>query len=99
MPKVERSNKDSSLPVIGGTSSLNASAGDTIQDHSTANNQQDQFNVEEAWAEIRKVPFREGLEMGVNFAGFEAWYSNPRPPLPPSLAAALLLSLLFHLAT
>eukprot|EP01046_Picozoa_sp_COSAG06_P060131 COSAG06_NODE_12683_length_1343_cov_1.403537_1_plen_211_part_00 len=47
------------------------------------------LSLDKAWAEIRKVPFDSGNELGVNFAGFEAWWkertgmSDPDIPVLP----------------
>ena len=43
------------------------------------------FNLEEAWSEIRKVPFAEGKKLGVNFAGFEAWWKGKSGATEPDI--------------
>eukprot|EP01043_Picozoa_sp_COSAG02_P010048 COSAG02_NODE_347_length_24085_cov_23.240724_12_plen_981_part_00 len=45
----------------------------------------DRFNLEEAWHEIRKVPFAEGTKLGVNFAGFEAWWKAKSGATEPDI--------------
>ena len=43
------------------------------------------FDLEEAWLEIRKVPFAEGKKLGVNFAGFEAWWKAKSGATEPDI--------------
>lgn len=64
---VMRANKDRALPVVGMARLGDAAA---ASDESRAPD----FDLEQAWAEIRKVPYSEGKQLGVNFAGFEAWW-------------------------
>lgn len=43
------------------------------------------FDVDEAWETIRKVPFAEGKKLGVNFAGFEAWWKAQSGATEPDI--------------
>eukprot|EP01043_Picozoa_sp_COSAG02_P010971 COSAG02_NODE_397_length_23124_cov_439.255635_13_plen_965_part_00 len=45
----------------------------------------ERFNLEQAWKEIRKVPFAEGTKVGVNFAGFEAWWKAKSGATEPDI--------------
>eukprot|EP01048_Picozoa_sp_COSAG05_P028779 COSAG05_NODE_9116_length_646_cov_1.197441_3_plen_111_part_01 len=66
---VERTNKDSSLPMVTPEADAERSVDPTEPTAHT-------FNLDAAWENIRKVPFREGKEMGVSFPGFEAWWKD-----------------------
>ena len=52
------------------------------------------FDLDLAWSEIRKVPFSEGEEFGVNFTGFESWwkskagFTDPDIPVLPEFMVA-----------
>jgi hypothetical protein len=47
------------------------------------------FDLEEAWSEVRKTPFAEGIELGVDLPSFEHWWkckvgiSDPGIPVLP----------------
>lgn len=48
------------------------------------------FELDEAWAEIRKVPLDvEGTKLGVNFAGFEHWWKTKTGMIVPDIPGVL----------
>eukprot|EP01048_Picozoa_sp_COSAG05_P011647 COSAG05_NODE_1112_length_5856_cov_11.397082_2_plen_976_part_00 len=81
---VHRANKDSSLPVVG-------MAKGHLDDDDDDDDAPKGFDLEEAWGEIRKVPFiDDGIQQfGVNFTGFESWwkakagFTDPDLPVLP----------------
>ena len=73
---VDKANKNLGLPAL-------FAGGPELQDPDSAD--KPRFDLEEAWAQIRKVPFAEGKKLGVNFAGFEAWWKAQSGATDPDI--------------
>ena len=89
---VLRANKDSALPIVStmrASPTLSAAQGAV----SSA------FDLEVAWSEIRKTPFAEGTDLGVDLPSFEHWWkakvgiNDPGiPVLPESMVQHIAVS-------
>eukprot|EP01043_Picozoa_sp_COSAG02_P044610 COSAG02_NODE_4001_length_5930_cov_20.519122_7_plen_341_part_00 len=79
---VLHANRDNALPFIG-TIRTSPISGTSNGAAASA------FNLEEAWDEVRKTPFAEGIDLGVDLPSFEHWWkgkvgiSDPGIPVLP----------------
>ena len=69
---VENANKNKALPTIGAPKKEAAVEGAAGKYEESAQ----EFQLEEAWEELKKIPIPESQELGVNFASFEAWWKG-----------------------
>ena len=89
---VLQANKDSALPIV---STMRASPTSSAAQGAVSS----AFDLEVAWSEIRKTPFAEGTDVGVDLPSFEHWWkakvgiNDPGiPVLPESMVQHIAVS-------